>query len=1242
MTSYQWQSSTTNGGTGFTNIGGANTNNYTASQPSVTTWYRMIYSTSSCSNLISPSSKISLNNSIAPVAGTIAGGNVSYCSNTNSTAMTLNGYTATGFQWQSSGDNSTFANISSATSASYTAVNVSSTTYYRAIVSNGPCNPVNSSSVVITKISTTVGTPTSITISSGTEPSCQLTNATTTTTYATTATSNIGFNWSLSNASAGVINATTGVMTWANGFSGTVNIQVTASGCSSTSSQVTRTVTITQTVTINPFSPITSTRCQGAGIITKTTTANNSTGITYSLDATTAAFSGNNINSSTGAVTYAAGWSGTTTITASAAGCNGPAVTTHIVTITPSVTISPFSPTTSNRCQGAGIVTKTTTAYNSTGITYSLDATTAAFSGNSINSSIGAVTYAAGWSGTTTITASAAGCNGPATTNYVVTVDGLPTITGTLSVCIGSTTTLTGSATANAINPWLSATPAVAGISNIGVVTGVSAGTSVITYKNSNGCTTTATVTVNSLVNNTGTGFSSGSFCIGNQATITFDANNGSGVLPYTLLYRNDSTSVTSTVIITTDSPTAFNLSPNPTTTTHYTLLSITDANGCVNSSPANATATATILSLPSTPSIGTINQPTCALATGSVVLTGLPATWSLTRNGTSTATTSGTGTSTTITGLAVGTYAYTVSNGTCTSPMSSNVIIESLVADTYLGGTWSTGSPPTSNQNIIFNSVYASNSTDGNLVACSCQVNSTVVINSGHTLSLTNELTVSGGSLTFENNSSLVQINDVVNTGNITYKRITTPIRKFDYTYWSSPVVGYTLGGVSPNTSLFYSFDAAADNWKPESATTVMSKGIGYIVRGPQNYDPVTAAAFPAVFVGVPNNGAFSLTGISADKLYLIGNPYPSALDADKFLTDNNSVLDGTLYFWTHNTAIQMATNISNGSAGSGTYAYTSDDYAAYNLTGGTGTDGVTYLQGGAAATSGGLKPSGKIASGQAFFAGTQLSPTSNQIVFNNTMRVGVGSITGNNSQFFKITKNEKITKAIEKHRIWLNLTNTQGAFKQMLVGYVTNATNEYDNSFDGESFDGNDFVDFYSVNEDKNLTIQGRALPFDENDKVTLGYSSTIKGTFSITIDEVDGLLVSQDIFIEDKNANIVQNLKQGAYNFSTEAGTFNDRFVLRYNNINTNKSLGTYSVDRLNSSVVVSNKNKHIKINSSDEIINKVQVFDLLGNSIYQKNNVNSNESVITNLAINHQIVLVKIVLQNGQTVTKKIVN
>ena len=120
-------------------------------------------------------------------------------------------------------------------------------------------------------------------------------------------------------------------------------------------------------------------------------------------------------------MTYAAGWSGTTTITASAAGCSGPTTATHTVTITPSVGTPTFAVGGSSRCALTG--TYTATATNTTGITYSLDATSLA-AGCTINSVTGAVTYPSTWTGTSIITASAAGCNGPTTATKSVSVSG--------------------------------------------------------------------------------------------------------------------------------------------------------------------------------------------------------------------------------------------------------------------------------------------------------------------------------------------------------------------------------------------------------------------------------------------------------------------------------------------------------------------------------------------------------------------------------------------------------------------------------------------------------------------------------------------------------------------------------------------------------------------------------------------------------------------------------------------------
>ncbi|MFV5694405.1 T9SS sorting signal type C domain-containing protein [Flavobacterium sp. LB3P122] len=649
-----------------------------------------------------------------------------------------------------------------------------------------------------------------------------------------------------------------------------------------------------------------------------------------------------------------------------------------------------------------------------------------------------------------------------------------------------------------------------------------------------------------------------------------------------------------------------------------------------------------TVNALPSAPTFtsGDITQPSCSTSTGSVVLSGLPATgvWNLYQNGSVTPLiTSGSGINTTITGLSAGTYTYMVSNGTCMSVVSADVVIDPVITATWNVisgvGSWTNG-PPTSSKALVFNGLYSSVS---NVDGCSCQVNSgnSVTILSGGTLKITNGITLLGtGILTFENTASLVQINDnAINSGNITYRRSNSTTRETDYTYWSSPVAGQTLKKVSPNTpsNLFYSFNAAVNDWKQENSANVMTIGLGYIIRGPHYTSIPPPGFYEAIFQGVPNNGNISIPIPFAGKATsnFLGNPYPSALNADLFLTTNSAVLDGTLYFWTHKTEIGIG--VSN--PGTGVYAYSSDDYATYNLTGGTATRTGNFV---------GLveqisnKPSGKIASGQGFFVS---GIGTGNAVFNNSMRISGGASGINNTQFFKATKNSKTINTIEKHRVWLNLTNIQGAFKQTLVGYVTNATNGYDDAFDGQSFDGNQFVDFYSINETENLTIQGRALPFDENDKVPLGFSSTINGVFSIAIDEVDGLLASQDIFIEDKKINCVKSLKEGAYSFSTEAGVFNDRFILRYTN--ANKTLRTNTLNTLENIVLVSKDKNELKIKSELENIKRITVFDLLGRKVFDKRGIESNEFDILNSTLNKQTVIVKITLTTGQIISKKVI-
>ena len=499
---------------------------------------------------------------------------------------------------------------------------------------------------------------------------------------------------------------------------------------------------------------------------------------------------------------------------------------------------------------------------------------------------------------------------------------------------------------------------------------------------------------------------------------------------------------------------------------------------------------------------------------------------------------------------------------------------------------------------------------------------------------------------------ASLIQINNVANTGIVNIERVTQPISKLDYTYWNSPVTlasNFTLGSLSPNSPLMFSWiptiSNGPGNWQNETTATIMDPRKGYIVRAPNSFSSSIKTPYTATLAGTPNNGDITapiskgnLNGTAStstfdgtdenDEWNLIGNPYPSALDAAAFLNfaTNKNIIDGTVYIWTHNSQPDAATI----DPFYGDYAlnYTDNDYAVFNSTGGT-----------AIASTGGTS-SGFIASGQSFFvkaANTMANGTTADVTFNNTMRVA-----GNNSNFFKLIKNNKeqaIPKTItdlERHRIWVNLTNNSGAFSQTLVGYVAGATEELDRSFDAESLGGND-VSFYSIIPEAELTIQGRALPFDKNDQVTLGYNSEISGELSIRIDHIDGLFNTQNIYLEDTELSVIHNLKDKPYVFNTEKGTFNNRFYMRF----TDKTLGTDSFNLSKSDEVIVIVNQNVTIQSSNQLIKSIVVYDLSGRKIDSYKKVNALKYTLNHLNKTTAGLIVKITLEDDTVVSKKII-
>lgn len=587
--------------------------------------------------------------------------------------------------------------------------------------------------------------------------------------------------------------------------------------------------------------------------------------------------------------------------------------------------------------------------------------------------------------------------------------------------------------------------------------------------------------------------------------------------------------------------------------------------------------------------------------------------------------------------------------NRTGTGYVRSKTWNGSAGTDWNTAANWTPGGVPTSSDCVLIPNVTNDPIVNtGNAWAYNLTIQNGGVlqINTNYAITVTDVVNVNaGGTFLIQNAASLVQVNNVANIGIINMTRTTPPMYRYDYTYWNSPVTqasNYTLGMLSPNTQpdKYYSWTPFQGSsfgiWHQESVATIMDPRKGYIIRAPQTYsmDPGIKVPYTAVFTGVPNNGTISCpilfgtmgAGTNNDKYNLIGNPYPSSVSASAFLNlaNNVNVIDGTIYFWTHNSAISAA--YVDPFYNDFVYNYTGSDYASWNRLGGVGT----------AASTGGPAPNGYIGAGQSFFTRSLTVPGGNAI-FNNTMR----SATYSNTQFFRQnggTANEPVAASdeedFEKHRIWLNMSNP-GAFSQTLIGYAEGASSGKDRNYDGFRFEYEIGNCLYSIIPDEEpLVIQGRPLPFNENDLVPLGYISTANMSFTIRIDHFDGLFESQNIYLEDKLLNVIHDLKQSPYLFTTAIGRFDDRFVLRY----TNSTLSNISFDSSGLAAFIHDKKLHV---AASDNIQSIDVYELNGKLVksYKPSPVKIFED---DFVYATGIYFAKIRLENGTISTQKLIN
>jgi hypothetical protein len=518
------------------------------------------------------------------------------------------------------------------------------------------------------------------------------------------------------------------------------------------------------------------------------------------------------------------------------------------------------------------------------------------------------------------------------------------------------------------------------------------------------------------------------------------------------------------------------------------------------------------------------------------------------------------------------------------------------------LGGSWDNGVPTTGTSAAIIAADY---NQPANIAACTLTVknNATVYILSGFNVTLSSSLTVeAGSSFTLNNNANLVQTANVTNTGAIAVNLDSNALSRLDYTMWSSPVKAQNLLAFSPETiaSRFYVYNPSTNLYgsiTPGDHNFV--PGFGYLIRMPNTaVSAPSTQIFEGVFTGEPNNGSLTFATTSG-LYYAVGNPYPSTIDANAFLTGNST--DGTLYFWRK----------TNGEANTPGSSATGTAYATWTTMGSAASDVAPNN----------IAPDGTIALGQGFI----VKSTGASLSFTNAMR------TANNSaQFFK-------TKQLAgKSRVWLNLTNTTGAFSQALVGYVDGATVGVDSGIDGKYINDSAIALTSNINNEE-YTIQGRPA-FDASDIVALNFKTDVAGDYTVAIDHVDGLFASgQDVYLVDGKTGIETNLKEGSYTFNATVGVDNARFSLKYQ-----KTLNVEAPVFNENSVVVYKNEGTLFVNSAAKSIQAVQVYDIQGRLIAEQNNVKANATSIKNIKASNQVLIVKISDENNTIVAKKVLN
>jgi hypothetical protein len=435
-------------------------------------------------------------------------------------------------------------------------------------------------------------------------------------------------------------------------------------------------------------------------------------------------------------------------------------------------------------------------------------------------------------------------------------------------------------------------------------------------------------------------------------------------------------------------------------------------------------------------------------------------------------------------------------------------------------------------------------------------------------------------------------------------------------------------FNGASSTSPYANGYDDNLDDYfilTPTQRAQQLNAGLGYITWPPSGCG--TNCNYTITFSGTPNNGVVTVpvyhNAPSNTYTNLVGNPYPSAINLDRFFELNAGLIDPVAFVWG-----RQATPDIPSSSNPGPYpiSYSADNYLVYNPTmiiipnsTNNGAFDDPELDG--------ISNSGDLASCQSFFV--QTTATAGNLIFNNSVRT-----KAENNNFARNANNQHNEK---ETKLWLNLKNDKQA-SQLGIAFLENGNDEYSSKEDVRNIVGRD-LSFYTKSTSEDLIIDTQS-NFNINKIIPLGLTHLKDNNldYTISVEKVTGDLKGKSIYIEDKLLNKIVDISTKPYIFQSDLKFIDDRFILKFNDVKS-------SNDMIKNDVNIIFNNNNLEIISASKKIKSIVVNDIYTES-FNANEIEKLENLhCNNISIcieeKYKIISIKVILDDGSLISKKMI-